>query len=95
MYHDCSSVPVSGYPLTCLATALHSLPCTAVAHMAAEEGAPLVRLEQAASDRSHCRATGEAIPKGAWRVGLEVWVPGRMGVTWTWQVGPSRPAGWA
>ena len=49
-----------------------------------EEKGAVVRLEQALSDRSTCRATGEKIEKGGWRVGLEVWLAGRM--SWTWQV---------
>lgn len=43
-----------------------------------------VKFEQALSDRSTCRATGERIAKGEWRVGIEVWLAGRM--SWTWQV---------
>ena len=41
-----------------------------------------LRLERAASNRSTCRATGETIEKGAWRVGIEGWVGGRMSTIW-------------
>ncbi|KAL4433964.1 hypothetical protein ABPG75_000405 [Micractinium tetrahymenae] len=42
-----------------------------------------VKFEQALSGRSTCRATGEKIDKGEWRVGLEVWISGRVATAWT------------
>lgn len=42
----------------------------------------LPNLVQALSDRSTCRATGEKIKKGEWRVGIEAWRAGRNSMTW-------------
>ena len=50
-----------------------------------KEDTRLVKVEQALSNRSTCKATGEKIDKGEWRVGMEAWVAGRMSMTW--QVG--------
>ncbi|KAL4441841.1 hypothetical protein ABPG77_003757 [Micractinium sp. CCAP 211/92] len=41
-----------------------------------------VKFEQALSGRSTCRATGQKIEKGEWRVGLEVWISGRVATAW-------------
>lgn len=42
----------------------------------------VVKVEQAATGRSTCRATGEKIEKGEWRAGMEAWVAGRVNMTW-------------
>lgn len=42
----------------------------------------VVKLEQAKSGRSTCRATGDAIAKGEWRVGFETWISGRVAMAW-------------
>ena len=48
----------------------------------AESPEPIVKVEEAKSSRSTCKATGEKIEKGEWRVGMEAWVAGRMSMTW-------------
>jgi len=42
----------------------------------------VVTLEQAKSGRSTCRASGEPIAKGEWRVGFETWISGRVAMAW-------------
>ncbi|KAK9799849.1 hypothetical protein WJX73_009741 [Symbiochloris irregularis] len=42
----------------------------------------VVKVEQASTGRSTCRATGEKIEKGEWRAGMEAWVAGRVNMTW-------------
>lgn len=42
----------------------------------------VVTLEQAKSGRSTCRASGEPIAKGDWRVGFETWISGRVAMAW-------------
>jgi hypothetical protein len=41
-----------------------------------------VSWEQAKSGRSTCRATGERIPAGEWRVGFETFIGGRVATAW-------------
>lgn len=48
----------------------------------AEEPERAVKLEKALSDRSTCRATGEKIGKGEWRIGMSAWMAGRMSTVW-------------
>ena len=53
----------------------------------------VVVLEQAKSGRSTCRATGEPIEKGAWRVGFETFIGGRMAMAWMARQGGSGAGG--
>lgn len=42
----------------------------------------VLKVEQAVSGRATCKATGEKIEKGEWRVGMDTWTAGRMATTW-------------
>ena len=44
--------------------------------------AGVLKVQQALSGRSTCKATGEKIEKGDWRVGMDVWTAGRVAVAW-------------
>ncbi len=48
----------------------------------------VVTLEQAKSGRSTCRASGEPIAKGEWRVGFETWISGRVAMAWMVRAAP-------
>lgn len=54
----------------------------------------VVKLEQAKSGRSTCRASGEPIAKGEWRVGFETWISGRVAMAWMVSVGASVSDWW-
>lgn len=47
-----------------------------------EEHGKIVHLDQAKSARSTCRATGDTIPKGDFRVGVEAYTGGHISMTW-------------
>lgn len=53
------------------------------------EPSKLVHLDQAKSGRSTCRATGDTIAKGEFRVGIEAYTGGHISMTWqvTWTAG--------
>lgn len=46
------------------------------------EHGKLVHLDQAKSGRSTCRATGDTIAKGEFRVGVEAYTGGHISMTW-------------
>ncbi len=62
--------------------AIHMIPGLIAATSDGHQGWTFISAPQALSDRSTCRATGEKIKKGEWRVGIEAWRAGRNSMTW-------------
>ncbi|EFN57084.1 hypothetical protein CHLNCDRAFT_143861 [Chlorella variabilis] len=50
--------------------------------MSDAEDTSIIKFEQAKSGRSTCRATGELIGQGEWRVGFDTFISGRVATAW-------------
>ena len=83
-HHECwwtESPDQNRHPRICQSRAPLHQSITSSCTMGDENGA-VVTLELAKSGRSTCRATGELLAKGEWRVGFETWISGRVAMAW-------------